>query len=153
MSSTDAEREAETVSERREREHEAAAPRNTPDRPSGPWRVQAAEAFATGTVVDGNYRILDRLGEGAMGVVLRAHDVRLDRDVALKVIRTSALERPDALERFLEEARAMARVAVARGGGRRNDHAREWLGRNRVRLAAGQAGRPVSRGAHTKATK
>jgi len=79
-------------------------------RASGPWRARAAEAFAPGTLVDANFRILDRIGEGSMGVVLRAHDVRLDRDVAMKVMRPGALERADARERFLAEARAMARV-------------------------------------------
>jgi serine/threonine-protein kinase len=80
------------------------------ERTSGAWRVRAGEAFAIGTIIDSTYRILDRVGEGAMGVVFRAHDVRLDRDVAIKVIRPTTVERPDARERFLGEARAMARI-------------------------------------------
>lgn len=68
------------------------------------------EAFSVGTLVDGAYRILDVIGEGSMGIVLRAHDRRLDRDVALKTVRASMLERPDARERFVTEARAMARL-------------------------------------------
>jgi CheY-like chemotaxis protein len=65
--------------------------------------------FEPGTIISGTYRVIERLGSGGMGVVLRARDERLDRDVAIKVIRPELLS--DVLrERFLAEARAMARV-------------------------------------------
>ena len=56
------------------------------------------------TVVS-HYRLLDRLGEGGMGVVYRAEDLRLGREVAVKLLRPEATIGPDWLARFEREAR------------------------------------------------
>lgn len=56
----------------------------------------------------GHYRILEKIGAGAMGEVFRARDERLQRDVALKLIRPSSSDNPDHLRRFELEARAAA---------------------------------------------
>ena len=58
----------------------------------------------------GPYRIVGKLGEGGMGLVYVAHDERLDRPVALKVIRPGKVDE-QARKRFWREARAAAAVS------------------------------------------
>jgi len=58
----------------------------------------------------GRYRIVGRLGEGGMGVVWRASDPRLDREVALKLVREGALADEPTRKRFRLEARALSRL-------------------------------------------
>jgi len=58
----------------------------------------------------GHYRILEQIGAGGMGVVYRAHDLQLDRDVAVKVLPSGTLSDSDARSRFRKEALALARL-------------------------------------------
>jgi len=58
----------------------------------------------------GHYRIVDKIGEGGMGVVYRAHDERLDRHVAIKVLPEEVAADPDRLARFEREAKAVAKL-------------------------------------------
>jgi serine/threonine protein kinase/formylglycine-generating enzyme required for sulfatase activity len=58
----------------------------------------------------GQYRVLQLLGQGGMGLVFRAEDLQLQRPVALKVMRPAVARHPIARERFLREARATAKV-------------------------------------------
>ncbi len=58
----------------------------------------------------GHYRIVEQIGAGGMGVVYRAHDERLDRDVAIKVLPEEVAADPDRLARFEREAQAVARL-------------------------------------------
>ena len=56
----------------------------------------------------GTYRILSRLGAGGMGEVYRAHDTKLARDVAIKVLPAALLSDTERLARFEREARLLA---------------------------------------------
>jgi eukaryotic-like serine/threonine-protein kinase len=59
----------------------------------------------------GRWLILERKGAGAMGVVYAAYDPRLDRRVALKVLRGGRTERQEARARMLREAQALAKIS------------------------------------------
>jgi len=63
-----------------------------------------------GVTVDGKYRIDALIGRGGMGAVYRARDVRLDRDVAVKVVRGDLVSSAEARERFKREAQLAARL-------------------------------------------
>ena len=58
-----------------------------------------------------HYRIVEKIGEGGMGVVYRARDERLDRDVAIKVLPTGTLADDTARKRFRKEALALAKLS------------------------------------------
>jgi beta-lactam-binding protein with PASTA domain/tRNA A-37 threonylcarbamoyl transferase component Bud32 len=62
-----------------------------------------------GTLVDGRYRVRDRIARGGMATVYEATDERLDRPVALKMVHTV---QPDerVVSRFVDEAKAIARL-------------------------------------------
>jgi hypothetical protein len=64
-------------------------------------------ALATGTRI-GPYEVTSPLGEGGMGVVVRARDVKLQRDVALKLLPDHFADDADRLSRFLREAQILA---------------------------------------------
>jgi serine/threonine protein kinase/Flp pilus assembly protein TadD len=55
-----------------------------------------------------HYRMIEQLGGGGMGVVYRAEDLRLGREVAVKLLSADLAGDPDALERFQQEARLAA---------------------------------------------
>jgi len=56
------------------------------------------------------YLVLERIGGGGMGVVYRARDTELEREVALKVLPRAQYQQPEALARFRAEAQAQARL-------------------------------------------
>jgi eukaryotic-like serine/threonine-protein kinase len=66
--------------------------------------------LGAGTMVD-HFCVMRLLGRGGMGEVYLARDTKLGRKVALKLIRSEVETRPDALQRFLFEARATARFS------------------------------------------
>lgn len=68
------------------------------------------ECFQAGDVIAEKYRVEDVLGQGGMGVVLAAVDTQLDRPVAVKVLSAQHAKNAQVLERFVQEARAAARL-------------------------------------------
>jgi serine/threonine-protein kinase len=64
-----------------------------------------------GTVLSGRYRLEAKLGSGGMSTVYLARDETLDRPVAVKVMHREMSEQADQLERFRQEARAVAKIS------------------------------------------
>jgi len=65
--------------------------------------------LSTGTRI-GAYEITAKLGEGGMGEVYRAHDTKLERDVAIKVLPAAFVEDHERLARFEREAKLLAQL-------------------------------------------
>lgn len=64
----------------------------------------------TSTVIAGTYRLLQKLGSGAMGEVYDAEHIRLGRHVAVKLLRADSMDDHRAVKRFQSETRALATV-------------------------------------------
>src|SRR5215471_8746229 len=60
--------------------------------------------------IDNRYEVLEELGRGGMGVVYKAADLKMDRIVAVKVMTAHVTSRDEYLERFLREARSVAKM-------------------------------------------
>jgi serine/threonine-protein kinase len=69
-----------------------------------------AREFSPGSVVAEKYLIEHALGEGGLGLVVKARHLQLDAPVAIKHIRPSDMSRPGIVERFLREARLAAKI-------------------------------------------
>jgi serine/threonine protein kinase len=63
-----------------------------------------------GTVV-GNYKIIEKIGEGGMGSVFRGIDIMLEREVAIKMLRPELASQPNVVERFRTEAVTLAKLS------------------------------------------
>ncbi len=85
-------------------------PQGVPTLPVAPGAAgRAAIPSQSPTVVD-RYEVRELLGSGSYGSVYRAFDPRLGREVALKVLRAEMTASPQAVERFLREAKAAAKL-------------------------------------------
>jgi serine/threonine protein kinase len=97
-------------------------------------------ALAAGTIL-GQCEIRSPLGAGGMGEVYRAHDTRLNREVAIKVLPESVSSDPERLRRFEQEARAaqarsdpVAQRDRLRSADRARSGAHQHLARTRNRV-------------------
>lgn len=63
-----------------------------------------------GQKIDGRYRIIRVVGQGATGIVYQAVDERLQRDVAIKMLLDTALHSPETVARFLREADVLSKI-------------------------------------------
>ncbi|WP_460467841.1 Stk1 family PASTA domain-containing Ser/Thr kinase [Calidifontibacter terrae] len=70
----------------------------------------SSEASIVGRVIDGRYRVVRHLADGGMGSVFVALDERLDREIALKVMRADLTHDEAFVARFRREARSAARL-------------------------------------------
>jgi serine/threonine protein kinase len=74
---------------------------------------QASAIFEGKTegLVFGEYRVLDKIGEGGMGMVFQAEHQMMGRLVAIKVLSAAALRSPNVVQRFYREVKAVARLS------------------------------------------
>jgi ribosomal protein L7/L12 len=86
--------------------HEAAATGNFDPSPAAAFPPYAGKRLR----YFGDYELLEEIARGGMGVVWKARQTSLKRDVALKMIRAGALAGPDEVARFLREAEAAANL-------------------------------------------
>ncbi len=71
--------------------------------------MQQQDPFV-GKVIDGRYEILQRVGEGGMGVVYKARQISIDRVIALKMLNAQMAQDPTWVQRFYNEAKACSRL-------------------------------------------
>jgi len=105
------------LDEQRTQDFAAATDRDDPAAATGPWAGgEVSLDFLEPCDVRGRlgrigpYEVIDVIGVGGMGMVLRAHDPKLNRIVAVKVMAPHFVVNPTARKRFLREAQAAAAV-------------------------------------------
>jgi WD40 repeat protein len=76
-----------------------------------PYQATAIFQGKSQGLVLGNYLVLDKLGQGGMGLVFKGEHRRMKRVVALKVMSAAALKSPDAVKRFHREVEAAAKLS------------------------------------------
>ncbi|MBK7861315.1 MAG: protein kinase [Archangiaceae bacterium] len=65
----------------------------------------------SGKIIDGRYRILEKIGEGGMGSVFKVEHVRMEKVLALKVLRPDGARDKGLLSRFRQEAKTIAKLS------------------------------------------
>jgi hypothetical protein len=85
---------------------------NSHDRPTVPMSTVGLDLVARlQRATAGQFEVLGEIGRGGMGAVFLAHELALDRRVALKVMLPERIQGPDSVKRFLREARTVASLS------------------------------------------
>jgi serine/threonine-protein kinase len=90
-------------------EHERFCPEDGVPTDELPESGPATDALL-GVVVDGRYRVEERIGEGGMGVVYRATHTSLNKTIALKVLRGEMAKDAEVVQRFVQEAQSATSI-------------------------------------------
>jgi putative two-component system response regulator len=77
-----------------------------------PFQAARVRAGAVNGLLLGNYRVLEKLGSGGMGVVFRAEHVKLRTPVAVKALFVDGVKNRRSIERFFIEVRAVATLSI-----------------------------------------
>ena len=96
--------------DKRPKDGRSSGPRTGPAGKLTKYQAQAVYQGKIKGLVFGEYVVLDKLGEGGMGVVLKAQHRRMKRVVAVKMIARRSLKSPDAVKRFYREVEAAAKL-------------------------------------------
>ena len=67
--------------------------------------------LSNGYILDNRYQIISKIGQGGMAVVYRARDLKLERNVAIKLLKQEYSQDAEFIERFKNEARSAARLS------------------------------------------
>ncbi len=86
------------------------APAHQPAAAAGAAPVGAQKGSAMASMLGGKYKLLKKLGQGGMGAVYKAHDEKLDRVVAIKVLAKELSGKKAYVERFAREGRVMIKL-------------------------------------------
>ncbi len=81
-----------------------------PKAPSAATLSPPLESFSASEASFGQYRLLEKLGEGGMGVVYKAIHLRLEKQVAIKIVAPERTANPEAVARFEREMKAVGRL-------------------------------------------
>ncbi|MCA9522551.1 MAG: serine/threonine protein kinase [Myxococcales bacterium] len=81
-----------------------------PDDGAKLYSVVVADTGMVGRVLDGRFEVLEMVGQGGMGQVFRAHQLSMNREIALKVLPLEMASDKEAVRRFLKEAQAVSRI-------------------------------------------
>lgn len=73
-------------------------------------QAELKEDYGPGTILNGKYQLLERVGDGTMGKVFKAEHLTIHKTVAVKILHENMTKNPEVIERFKREAQAAAAI-------------------------------------------